>query len=380
MSILDVTGRCNLRCVYCCRGELNKPGNEPELDELVGHALQVARARGTFLVLQGGEPLLRRDFAELLRRLAAEIPTRPGHLRQAIAELLERRLAGDELRRAWMRALIDGGLPLICLTTNGMRWTEALDDAVYAAGVYVEVSIDSPRAELNEQTRPGFRMPRVLQNIRGFARRNPVELSCTATSANVDELAAMLPFAAELGCAAVKINPVQAIGLEAAAAQTWRRRYVAGVHSILDLHGHDPTGRLLKIKLDGELLTSSEGQRLAARIEDTPGVLFERKSACMAYKTLANVYIDPKGNVYGCSSFNGQTDWIMGNLNDQGLREIWQSERRTGLRARAQALSTGGDAPPIDAAELVHAPDDAPRCPASICAQSQALTSIRSSK
>jgi len=71
---ISVTDRCNLRCVYCMPEEGMTFLPHPELltfDEIVRVA-QVARTLGVSSIrLTGGEPLVRKDLAVLLTRLAA---------------------------------------------------------------------------------------------------------------------------------------------------------------------------------------------------------------------------------------------------------------------------------------------------------------------
>ena len=96
---ISLTDRCSLRCTYC----MPEQGNEwlaresiLDLDE-IERVARVAAADGvTTFRLTGGEPLLRRDIVDVVRRLAAvEGPTGPVQ---------------------------------IAMTTNGIRLPEVLDD------------------------------------------------------------------------------------------------------------------------------------------------------------------------------------------------------------------------------------------------------------
>lgn len=68
---LDLTYRCNLRCVHCYAGHLHgqTAAGAAELDtaELLGLVRQAADSGCLYLVLSGGEPLLRPDFATIYR-------------------------------------------------------------------------------------------------------------------------------------------------------------------------------------------------------------------------------------------------------------------------------------------------------------------------
>lgn len=66
---MDLTYRCNLRCLHCyvgpaCAGEAS---GELTTDEAKTVLTQAAGAGCLFILLSGGEPLLRRDFGEVYR-------------------------------------------------------------------------------------------------------------------------------------------------------------------------------------------------------------------------------------------------------------------------------------------------------------------------
>ena len=65
----DLTYRCNLRCVHCYCGHATaqSPAQGAELgtDEVLRLLAEAADAGCLQLVLSGGEPLLRRDFAQI---------------------------------------------------------------------------------------------------------------------------------------------------------------------------------------------------------------------------------------------------------------------------------------------------------------------------
>src|SRR5689334_9887968 len=135
---ISVTDRCNFRCPYCMPAEIFGPGHaflrDPQLmtlDEIV-RIVRAFRALGVEKVrLTGGEPLLRQDVPELVRRLKQEL-----------------------------------ALPAVALTTNG--WLlEKHAPALRAAGLdRLNVSVDSlddvTAGKLNGL---GFKVARVLRGI-----------------------------------------------------------------------------------------------------------------------------------------------------------------------------------------------------------------------
>ena len=128
---LSVTDRCNFRCRYCMPRELFGPDHaflpRAELlsyDELARLVAVFARLGVTKVRLTGGEPLVRRDLAILVRKITATAGitdvalTTNGSL--LAAQAVELRSAGlsrltvslDTLDPAVFRAMADAALPL----------------------------------------------------------------------------------------------------------------------------------------------------------------------------------------------------------------------------------------------------------------------------
>src|ERR1700693_3358096 len=71
---ISVTDRCNIRCFYCMpeEGVKFQPREEILNFEEIERFVRVALTLGVRkLLLTGGEPLLRKDLAKLVRRLGA---------------------------------------------------------------------------------------------------------------------------------------------------------------------------------------------------------------------------------------------------------------------------------------------------------------------
>ncbi len=155
---ISLTDKCNLRCRYCMppQGINHIPHQEiltfEEITELVrvlaGHGVKKIR-------LTGGEPLVRRDIVSLVK-LLKDIP----------------------------------GIEEICLTTNGILFSELATDLKAAGLSRVNISLDT----LNDDTFfaiTGSRgVEKVLQSLKtaldlGF----PVKINCVPNQYNASELA-----------------------------------------------------------------------------------------------------------------------------------------------------------------------------------------------
>ncbi|WP_347976396.1 GTP 3',8-cyclase MoaA [Microbacterium sp. ProA8] len=167
---ISLTDRCSLRCTYC----MPEQGNEwlartsiLTLDEIERIA-RVAAADGiTTFRLTGGEPLLRADIVEVVRRLAA--------------------ITGPT------------GAPVqIAMTTNGIRLPELLPGLIDAGLHRLNISIDTlQRDRFHELTRRD-RLDDVLEGIAAAAASalRPLKLNAVAMrDVNDDELVELVEFA-----------------------------------------------------------------------------------------------------------------------------------------------------------------------------------------
>ncbi len=178
---ISVTDRCNLRCTYCMP-EAGLPWI-PKGDilgyEEIEAIVQAAASIGVRSIrLTGGEPLVRRDLPELVRRLAA-IP----------------------------------GIDDIALSTNGLLLADAAHALADAGLRRVNVSLDTLRSERFKAIarRPG--LERVLAGIDAAltAGLGPIKLNCVLMRGqNDDELAdfAALAYDRPLYVRFIEVMPV----------------------------------------------------------------------------------------------------------------------------------------------------------------------------
>ncbi|PVW04331.1 GTP 3',8-cyclase MoaA [Microbacterium sp. A1-JK] len=189
---ISLTDRCSLRCTYC----MPEQGNEwlarnsiLTLDEIVEIA-EVAAAAGVHTFrLTGGEPLLRRDIVDIVRRLAV--------------------IEGP------------GGPVEIAMTTNGIRLPEVLDDLVDAGLARLNISIDTIQREKFASLTRRDRLPEVLEGIAAAAASplRPLKLNAVAMrGVNDDEIIDLVQFAVDSGA---QMRFIEQMPLDA--GHTWDR-------------------------------------------------------------------------------------------------------------------------------------------------------------
>jgi cyclic pyranopterin phosphate synthase len=166
---ISLTDRCSLRCTYC----MPEQGNEwlarssiLTLDEIETVARVAADAGITTFRLTGGEPLLRPDIVEVVRRLA--------------------RIEGA------------AGPVTIAMTTNGIRLPEFLPALIDAGLHRLNISIDTIRRDRFHDLTRRDRLDDVLAGIAAAAASplRPLKLNAVAMrGVNEDEMVDLVEFA-----------------------------------------------------------------------------------------------------------------------------------------------------------------------------------------
>ncbi|HYP73722.1 MAG TPA: GTP 3',8-cyclase MoaA [Microbacterium sp.] len=201
---ISLTDRCSLRCTYC----MPEQGNEwlartsiLTVDEIERVARVAAASGVTTFRLTGGEPLLRADIVEVVRRLAA-------------------------IRTP------DGGAIDLAMTTNGIRLAELLDPLREAGLRRLNISIDTlDRNRFRELTRRD-RLDDVLAGIAAAAASDlrPLKLNAVAMrGVNDDALADLVAFALDHDA---QLRFIEQMPLDA--GHTWDRSSMVTRAEILD--------------------------------------------------------------------------------------------------------------------------------------------------
>ena len=154
---VSVTDKCNLRCVYCMPSEGLPwlPKSDVLTYEEIAEIVRAAALTGVRSIrLTGGEPLVRRDLARLVRMIAS----------------------------------VDG-ITDVALSTNGMLLQEQLDDLICAGLTRANISLDTLREDrfLAIARRPG--LDRVLGSIDAgiAAGLAPMKINCVVMRGQNDD-------------------------------------------------------------------------------------------------------------------------------------------------------------------------------------------------
>lgn len=332
MSVFDITNRCNLKCIYCCRGEsLNKQVDEVSTEDVLNTIKQIVDIRGNFIVLQGGEPLIRKDIVDILSKMKEYNKVIPAKYFNDLKNLLKLQLPAERFGMQYKKILVRQGLPMYFVSTNGTIYSKNIEKALYESGFAVDISLDSFDKEINERTRIGIHHDTVCENIKKFSERLPVSISCTVTEENVDTIDEMIDYAYRFGAISVKYSPVIMVGNRKENDENFRFRYLKALDRILDIFPNYSEKLYLTIKIYKHCLNDSYGKAVLEKILATPNIMLEIHE-CAACIKLKELYIDPKLNVYGCASMKNDPSLSLGNLYEKSLVDLWKSEKRLYLK------------------------------------------------
>ncbi|MFV2019325.1 radical SAM protein [Micromonospora sp. LOL_023] len=332
---LQLTYRCNLRCVHCYQWneqgffrDFSSAKQRSELDiGAVAEVLRVTAANRAKLFLWGGEPLMYTRFTEL-------------------TDLLER----------YPRT--------VNMCTNGLLFRRRLDDLLrIGANLNLLVSLDGLGDEHDAIRGPGT-FARTTQNIRRMLELKragdfdgEVSLSCMVSHATVGTMYEFMQWAEELGVNTVYFQFPWYISPEVARAMD--DLYERSFAWLANDTGTDrPTWHSYTYQLPPELLpvlresmTRLAERRWRVRVRYQPQLEpdevedfilgtsrpAQNRSKCLAVSNRLEVHAD--GNVSSCKFF---PEFVVGNLYDTGVVELWRGEA---FREVRKILSAGGMMP-----------------------------------
>ncbi|HUC88670.1 MAG TPA: radical SAM protein [Candidatus Paceibacterota bacterium] len=193
---IEITGKCNMRCQHC------RAASQPKQDMPIDQIIKIIRFARQFspdykeIVLSGGEPLLHRNFAEVLRQV---------------------RCNGGEF---------------ITLTTNGSLLTKehlSLIGELSFPRFMLSVSLDS----LNPEEHDKFRVyegafPKAVAALRQVAESGlpnvVASMRSTIRASQIGEMENMVDFARNLGCKRVSFSAIHPAGRAIERDDLWMTR------------------------------------------------------------------------------------------------------------------------------------------------------------
>ena len=269
-----ITPKCNLSCRHCrgmAEGELSTERARSLIDEMV-------KLRPGWVIVEGGEPLLREDLFELL----------------------------DLMRQKQLETH---------LITNGILLTPRMLTTLKSLGVKVMISIDGATAATYEAIRGGASFEKVVEQARNCAKEGLLEaLNFTVMKTNYAEIPGIFEMAKSIGVKQITIigfKPCHGYREEVLTPEEYE------VAIRLACAGAQKTG--IGFFFDEPFFWAIVKERgLAAQMPVlNTGILASSTSACIFGEYL---FIEPDGEVRPCSF----APMIVGNVNEKPLDIIWQ--------------------------------------------------------
>ena len=262
---LDITDKCNLNCIYCCKKKIaNKSATEIKLN-LLNNILNFGRCNGAnSITLSGGEPCLHSNFDGVLEKV---------------------RRAGYES----LRVMTNGYL---FRTKDRFNNIDLIDEVCF--------SIDSADIVKNGSTRVGFERNQSdwIQAFRESHKDISLTIKSTITKYNSNCLEELIWFAQKYKFSKITFGYCLPIGL-AAEEETFNDIACTPVSM---------------------LYAQNEIKKLQSKYKDIeivePCVVFGCK--LLQENNSLDLHIDESGNIFPCDGMNDDK-FIVGNVQDENV-------------------------------------------------------------
>ncbi len=284
----SITGRCNCRCRHCFMSAPHAAQGEPSLEQLVRMLDAFGRCGIKCVNLTGGEPMVRRDFWELV----------------------------DEIRA---RNIL---IPKIY--SNGLLVTDAFLDGLERRGLRPDLRFSFDGAGYHDWMRgvPGAEKT-VLDAIRRCTARGiRTDVTMVVFRDNRHAIRETANLLASLGCAGLKTGMATPAG-------EWKQypeHYMTQAElyeAYLDyIPQYFEDGCPLSLSLDGFFVhDNASGEQFSPIEKDIPEESFGQ--ALMCGHARRELYVSPKGNVLPCMGMvGGPIEEQFPNMLEEPLEEI----------------------------------------------------------
>jgi len=275
----DITYACNLKCEHCLAAARNKLPNELTLLEVKNVIDQLSEMKVFNICFLGGEPLMRKDFIEIL-------------------EYATKSKIG------------------ISFSTNGILINNQMIKALEKTDVFkAQVSLDGLEKTHNKIRGVNFSFQAVIQAIKKLTESGiRVEVSTTVNKLNLLELDDLIQLSISLGAKSFKAIPFMPVG------RGNNAKY-------LSLSPEEMKNYVTKI----HYLKKKYGKQIFIHTEETYSWLLDKPPEPSIFDSYtknlncaagtSQVVISSDGLVFPCPFLH---NFIAGNLRNESFRQIWE--------------------------------------------------------
>ena len=284
-----ITNRCNLNCLHC-RGMASQ---ELDDEKALGVAEQVPSLKPGWVIIEGGEPLLRKGLLEVI-------------------EIIRR-----------------GGIK-VYLISNGMLLGENIAQRLAELDVSLMISIDGADKESYEEIRRGASFEKLEQAV-ALANEYRILDSCPVTIGrhNYEQVGKIFKFAREIGYKKITflgLKPCKDYEKYVLNGAQYKSIFVSLVKYQreygLDVYFDEPFFRPF---LAQHNIDYSAGGKDGIIAPDTSSCIFG-----------SYMFIETNGDVKPCTF----APMVMDNVLDKNLKEIWDDMQNSELLKRIKDFST----------------------------------------
>jgi len=268
---LEITQRCNLRCIHCYLSAGDETPDELSLDEIKSLIDSIKELGGTSLAIGGGEPLLRDDIYKILDYASSK-------------DLM------------------------LSLGTNGILINQETARKLAKYPLKIQVSLDGARAETNDRIRGAGSYAKTLIGIdnlieQGLAK--DVIISYTAMSLNLKEIPEIVEFAIEKNIPVIQFPPLSPSGR---AKENWDVISMSDEQVLWFWRYISKRSQELKGQMD--------------LLADCFSINIEKSGVPYRCSIGSQLRVDPRGDTYPCQCFHSGEEYILGNIRELDLKSI----------------------------------------------------------
>ncbi|MFQ5800463.1 MAG: PqqD family peptide modification chaperone, partial [Candidatus Hydrothermarchaeales archaeon] len=264
-----VTNRCNLRCGHCLvrGGEVTK--DELTVEELKEILRDAARLGTKRIFFTGGEPFLRDDIFELIRYVTEDLK-----------------------------------IELVILTNGTLLTEEKVKRLARFSRLVIQVSLEGPTAKINDTIRGKGSYRDALTGIE-LLRSHGLRTIVTSTAAkeNIGDIPKLSDLLYKKD---VKTHHI-----------LWVHERGRAAENPVAVSTEELTNLMTNLKDKNVKVDNWESFK--ARVYGKRGT---KVDGCHA--GFSSLSIDSNGDIYPCPSLNGDTNFLMGNI-EEGLKNVWLS-------------------------------------------------------
>lgn len=273
---IEITKKCNLRCLHCYLPAGDAADGELTTEEIKDLIKSAKELGAKSVSIGGGEPLMRLDYIDIIKyALSLDL--------------------------------------MVALGTNGTLIDDEIAETLSKMPIKIQISLDGVRKETHDRIRGNGSFDSALRGMDKLIERGmgkDIVIAFTPTRINVEDVPELIEFALGKGIPVIQFPPLASSGR---AKANWDDLRLSDAKRLWFWDFISKRSKELKGKLD--LLAECFSLDI-----NNPGKPYR----CTIGSQLR---IAPTGDVYPCQCFHFGSEYCIGNIKEQSLDEIVNSQK-----------------------------------------------------